>query len=384
MLLWSERPGEPGLMSTRATLEEQVFTEVKRLCCAGLDGMTLLRTTAEALRRAIPIDAYCMYKIDPPSRLITQGAQKGIGGKKEARLFFENIYFEDYASGYNRLARSRDPVSLLSEVTGGRLERSIRYQEVTGPLGLGYQVSLDSTVGREIWGGMDLFRERDRPDFDPREVVLLRRISPHLGAGLKAAMLRLRAAAEPDGDGVPGVLTLNREGQVVQHTPAAERWLREVEDLGPDWREGDGLPAAVWMIVGALKRSLGPENAREKAGVPRLRIRARSGHWLTLYGSLSEPVPGQPAQTVIVIAPSRPEEVAWIDAAAYGLSPREEEVAKLVVRGLSTRQISRMLFISEYTVQNHVSNACEKVGVRSRGELVRRLFLDNLCPSLSG
>ncbi|MBX6764965.1 MAG: hypothetical protein IRY88_15010 [Rubrobacteraceae bacterium] len=138
------------------------------------------------------------------------------------------------------------------------------------------------------------------------------------------------------------------------------------------------------MIVGALKRSLGPENAREKAGVPRLRIRARSGHWLTLYGSLSEPVPGQPAQTVIVIAPSRPEEVAWIDAAAYGLSPREEEVAKLVVRGLSTRQISRMLFISEYTVQNHVSNACEKVGVRSRGELVRRLFLDNLCPSLSG
>ncbi|MCL6439096.1 MAG: helix-turn-helix transcriptional regulator [Rubrobacteraceae bacterium] len=76
--------------------------------------------------------------------------------------------------------------------------------------------------------------------------------------------------------------------------------------------------------------------------------------------------------------------MAWIDAAAYGLSPREEEVAKLVVRGLSTRQISRMLFISEYTVQNHVSNACEKVGVRSRGELVRRLFLDNLCPSLSG
>ncbi|WP_273886616.1 hypothetical protein [Rubrobacter naiadicus] len=106
-------------------------------------------------------------------------------------------------------------------------------------------------------------------------------------------MLRLRAAAEPDGDGVPGVLTLNREGQVVQHTPAAERWLRKVEDLGPDWREGDGLPAAVWMVVGALKRSLGPENYREKAGVPRLRIRARSGHWLTLYGSLSEPVPGR-------------------------------------------------------------------------------------------
>lgn len=56
----------------------------------------------------------------------------------------------------------------------------------------------------------------------------------------------------------------------------------------------------------------------------------------------------------------------------------------LVVRGASTRQISATLYISEYTVQNHLSNIFEKVGVKSRKELVRRLFFENLYPTLFG
>ena len=41
------------------------------------------------------------------------------------------------------------------------------------------------------------------------------------------------------------------------------------------------------------------------------------------------------------------------------------------------------LYISEYTVQNHLSNVFEKDGVRSRQALVKRLFFDNLYPTLS-
>ena len=80
--------------------------------------------------------------------------------------------------------------------------------------------------------------------------------------------------------------------------------------------------------------------------------------------------------------PSRPEEVAWLNVAAHGLTPREAEVVKLVVRGHSTKQISRTLFISENTVQRHLQNAFEKAGVRSRRELVKRLFFDNLLPGM--
>ncbi len=134
----------------------------------------------------------------------------------------------------------------------------------------------------------------------------------------------------------------------------------------------------------ALKQALSPETAKDLDKAPRLRVRARSGRWLTLYGSLSEPTSYSPGETVIVVQPSKPEEVAWLNVAAYDLSPREEEVVKLVVRGASTRQISQTLYISEYTVQNHLSNVFEKVGVRNRRELVKRLFFNNLYPTLFG
>lgn len=85
---------------------------------------------------------------------------------------------------------------------------------------------------------------------------------------------------------------------------------------------------------------------------------------------------------MILIEPAGPKEMAWLNAAAYGLSPREREVVELVARGASTRRISETLFISEHTVQRHLSNTFEKVGVRSRQELLKSLFLDNLYPTL--
>jgi DNA-binding CsgD family transcriptional regulator len=86
---------------------------------------------------------------------------------------------------------------------------------------------------------------------------------------------------------------------------------------------------------------------------------------------------------MIVIEPAGPKRVAWLRAAAYGLSPREREVVELVVRGASRKQMAATLYISEYTVQDHLSNAFDKVGVRGREALIKRLFLDNLYPSMT-
>jgi DNA-binding CsgD family transcriptional regulator len=66
------------------------------------------------------------------------------------------------------------------------------------------------------------------------------------------------------------------------------------------------------------------------------------------------------------------------------LSEREREIVDLVVQGASTKEISRALYISEYTVQEHLSNAFDKVRVRGRHALIRRLFFDNLYPTLFG
>ena len=239
-------------------------------------------------------------------------------------------------------------------------------------------------MGQARWGGLDLMRERGRPDFDAREVTLLHRIMPHLSSGLKAAVPRKQASAEPEVESVPGVMVLDDRGQVVQHTESAERWLRDLGDLGDGWLEGEGLPAPVWMVVGALRKVLKPETHRDANGEPSVRVQTRSGRWLTFHGARTEPRPGRRDETMIIIEPSRPQELAWLRVSAYGLSERERAVVDLVGQGASTREIFRALYISEYTIQEHLSNAFDKVGVRGRRALIKRLFFDNLYPELLG
>jgi DNA-binding NarL/FixJ family response regulator len=53
------------------------------------------------------------------------------------------------------------------------------------------------------------------------------------------------------------------------------------------------------------------------------------------------------------------------------LSPREEEVTKLVAESHSTEQIARLLMISPKTVERHRENTLAKLGMRDRIQLTR-------------
>jgi DNA-binding NarL/FixJ family response regulator len=53
------------------------------------------------------------------------------------------------------------------------------------------------------------------------------------------------------------------------------------------------------------------------------------------------------------------------------LTPREEEIVKLVAEAHTTKQIAEVLHLSEKTVENHRANAMRKLGMRDRVELVR-------------
>ncbi len=56
------------------------------------------------------------------------------------------------------------------------------------------------------------------------------------------------------------------------------------------------------------------------------------------------------------------------DTMAYieSLTEREREILTLVAKGVSNRQIGELLFITEGTVKNHMSNILSKLGLRDR------------------
>ena len=75
--------------------------------------------------------------------------------------------------------------------------------------------------------------------------------------------------------------------------------------------------------------------------------------------------------------PGRP-----IDAAETELSPREADVLRLMARGYSNKEIAGRLDVSVKSVETYKSRATEKLGLKSRAEIVRygmsKRWLDNL------
>ena len=61
-------------------------------------------------------------------------------------------------------------------------------------------------------------------------------------------------------------------------------------------------------------------------------------------------------------------------AKQYGLSKREKEVLLLVTRAKSNKEIASLLYISEHTVKNHMTNIFGKMDVSDRTQAIMKVY----------
>jgi DNA-binding CsgD family transcriptional regulator len=141
------------------------------------------------------------------------------------------------------------------------------------------------------------------------------------------------------------------------------------------------LPYAILAVVACM---LALEQGKETQPdlVPRTRLRTASGHWLALHASRLSGSNTQ-GQIAVIVEVARPVEIAPLIGQAYDLSKRESEVLQSVLRGHSTVEIAATFHISSNTVQDHLKAIFEKVGVRSRRELVGQLFAEHYQPHIA-
>lgn len=60
----------------------------------------------------------------------------------------------------------------------------------------------------------------------------------------------------------------------------------------------------------------------------------------------------------------------------HGITKRESEIIDLILLGRSNKEIAGALFISLNTVKNHIYSIYQKIGVKSRGQLVGMFLAD--------
>jgi DNA-binding CsgD family transcriptional regulator len=341
-----------------------------RLTHRGLARTEFVARAAELLGEAVPVDGACWHTVDPATRLITSHYTNLSG--EGFRYICHNEYLQDDVGKFASLVGRRRPATTLSAETGQQLERSARYREIYRPRGWGSELRASFDLAGTSWGSVMMLRASDRPEFSGAEAALVGSLSRHVAHGLRTAILRGAPPSARVAD-EPGLVVLDGHEELEAVSPAAERWLEEIDDV-----PGLGaLPAAV-LSVAARARAV-VEGTAVGDGPARVRLQTRSGRWLILHGSgLGD------GRAAIIVEPARSVEIAPLVIEAYGLTAREREVLAAVVRGEPTDRIAAALFLSPHTVQDHLKSIFEKTSTRSRRELTGRVFYDLAAPSVFG
>ena len=161
------------------------------------------------------------------------------------------------------------------------------------------------------------------------------------------------AAAHSDAG---GVLRCDRQAEEMLKV-----FFAEASDGAPVPAELRGLAEGAQVGTPGVRRTLVIEGLGE-----RLRIEVTAvGKGKTQFHLWREPLP-EPMKigSDAAVAVGQP---------ADGLTQREREVALLVADGLRSREVAERLGIASQTVKSHLKTIFDKLGVRNRVELARRL-----------
>ncbi|MFC6061346.1 LuxR C-terminal-related transcriptional regulator, partial [Streptomyces ochraceiscleroticus] len=193
------------------------------------------------------------------------------------------------------------------------------------------------------------------------------------------------------------VAALRRVERPYELAWACHRWAEALLTCGPAAREQREAATALLAEARAAARWMGADPLALE--IDRLALRARiilpegrrSGGLTSVPAqsapALTGPVRAGPAgdrtaETTVATADATTGATAdtrtGATADSLGLTPREQDVLRLVAVGRSNRQIADALFISPKTASVHVSNILAKLGVSGRGEagaLAHRLRL---------
>lgn len=228
---------------------------------------------------------------------------------------------------------------------------------------------------------VQLYFHHDRPrggSFEPRAQALLRLLHPALEAGVRTQMAfgiyreRLTATLDVVPD---GALLLDLHGRLLHRNPVAARIL----ESDPQEERIEACVRDLARGFGSMELRRGPASrprTGEKPEKPVSRTVRTALDAYRLQASLLNGDDGYSSPLVLVIVASgrrRPPDPRALKE-RFGLTDRQTEVALLLARRLSNREIADALSISPHTARHHTEMVLRRLGISSRRKVRPRLL----------
>lgn len=365
--------------------QEETRARIQRAIGLGLSPTRLARAVTNALQIAVPSDGFRFFGIDPRTLLVNRLLAASDDDTWARIEWLRDVYLAAAPLAFIELPilmranlravafQDRQdscwgfPREMLATIDAEAHYR--HFHDQRSPVG-GTILATFAADNQSVAALQWYRRETGRP-YRAGEIAFVQALAPSIGKALAAAMAREIALTATDVPDSSGILIVQPNGAIGFGTPIGERWRDLLSEADPGTRAI--IPTAVSAAIAALKADLRSELVTTaavgvvSASVPggRVRIEASSA--------------GPDGSVAIVLAPERPPAPPSIPV-SWPLTERERHVVDLLLEGLSNRQISDRLFVSEHTVEWHLRHAYEKVGVRSRNQLLSRLFHEVFLP----
>ena len=211
----------------------------------------------------------------------------------------------------------------------------------------------------EVLGALHLATSEPTRDMTSRDLAIAEAVAGILALSISRLRSREREAAELE-RALAALETTKTAVAWIGSTPADLRLNRIAQELIARIVDGER------HLYDLLARAPG-----DRSFVRRARVELLSGEGAVLHAYSSESRENPQLVTVLEL---QVERAAIRQERLTALTPREADVASLVVEGLADREIAERLILSRYTVSQHVRSIYRKLGVRSRVALTRALI----------
>jgi DNA-binding CsgD family transcriptional regulator len=354
---------------------ERVLADLERLALRTPFRAEFFDEAAARLKRAIAFDGACWHTLDPGSDLITQHHLQDLPDRFP--VLARNEYAVEDVNKFQQLACAERKAATMSEATQGHPELSPRFRDLLSHAGLGPELRGAFVADGTAWGALILVRRAGQRDFASRDVKLIASASALLARAVRRGLVAESCSAPAAPPEAPGVIELDAMGGLIRTSSSAEPLL--VELSGTTIEAGLRAPS-IHVIHSATRLAIATAGNARAAALPSATVKTPAGTWLVLHGGLLGDL--RSGNIAVFVQRAHPTVVAPLLLKAYGLTPREQEVTQLILRGATTIQTAQRLGISPHTVTDHTKSIFEKTDARTRGELSATVFFGEHLPRI--